>query len=124
MSSRWDQSLYGPEALIDGNLGTMCLTQAEANAWASVRVPAGTSIGYVAVQNRDDTYAYLLGSFELWLGTSYGHMGQLCGGPTASTPGPNLMWCRGVSHLPYVTVRQVGSARYLTIAELEVYRHA
>ena len=123
MSSVYHPSYYGPSTLTDGNLQTKCLSQSRVNSWASVRLPSGMAVGYVAIHNRADAYAYMLGSFEVWLGTTYGDLTEKCGGPTPSqsVAGPTMMWCRGVSHLPYVTMRQVGSARYLTIAEIAVY---
>ena len=94
-------------------------------------MPDGTPIGHVAVHNRYDGYWHMLGSFELWLGLDFGHHGDgaiKCGsgGPAEEAPqGPTVLWCRGISGFPYVTLRQISPERqyqFLAIAELEVYR--
>ena len=89
---------------IDGNMNTMCATTFSTRPWLSVRVPSGTAVGWVAVHNRRDAYANLIGSFEVWLGRSAGDVDPAtavqCGGgayDAANEPAPYVVWC-GVGH--------------------------
>lgn len=117
---------------IDGNLNTVCAsTTNTVNAWLSVRIAVGTQVRRVDVHNRRDVYAYALGlgSFEVWVGTSAGDITSSaavkCGGFSGDTDilgGVYPINCGGVSAGAFVTLRQVGDARYLTIAELNIFQ--
>ena len=119
--SRW----YPASNAIDGDLSTLAASSYQANAWLSVRVPTGSSIGLVAVHNRNDgsVYQNLLGSFEIWLGASAGARMRHCGswtGPTNSV-GPFVVSCSGASSGDWVTLRQLSAAGFLTVVEICVY---
>ena len=118
---------YGANTLIDGSLATVSATNLGVNNWASVRVAAGTPIAYVAVYNRVDSAAYQewLSPFEVWVGGYYGDVSSAsayrCAEMVVPTgAGPFMAPCYSVSTRAYVTVRQVGAARYLTIAEVKL----
>jgi len=96
------------------------LTIAASGNWVSVRVASGQAIGYVMVRNREDAYAYLLGNYEVWLGNSNGAETYQCGG-TKSADDNIASWCGGQTAYTHVTIKQVGAARYLSVAEVEVY---
>ena len=122
MSSQFAQ--YPGSNAIDGNYENFVASQWETDAWLSVRVPSNTAIGYVAVYMRRDAYAYLLGTFEIWLGASYGHRGYKCGESAwAQSHGnnPYWLWCGGLNQYGYVTILRTGAAGYLTFSELEAY---
>ena len=99
------------------------------NAWISVRVPSGSTIGRVAVVNRNDgtVYQSWLGTFEVYVGATAGDSSLVsayrCGSWTGTTNsvGPFVVDCGGVSGGQWVTVRQTRQRRLLTIAELRVY---
>ena len=128
MSSVWDSShSYDADQAIDGRMDTICATGLAVGSWLSVRVLAGTPIGRVMVHNRRDEYNHLLGSFEIWLGSSFGDTASgdavLCGGASfdaASEPSPYVVECGGVAR-SFVTLKRVGPAGYVAIAELEPY---
>jgi len=98
----------------------------------SMHVAHGTSIDYVAVYNRVDSVngAALLGEFEIWVGSSVGDTASTsavkCAGPIEApwsghnVVSPTVVSCQGAVG-DYVTLRQVGPSRYLTIVELEAY---
>jgi len=120
-------SLFPASNAIDGDLSSLCATSNEQQAWASVRVPPGTAVGAVGVYNRDDIEEYIrwLGAFDVWVGSSFGDLAVRCGewsGETTSA-GPYVIDCGGAVG-EYVTVRQLGAARYLTIAELVPHEYA
>ena len=120
--------IYGAANAIDGNMNNIAASNFQPNAWLSVRVPSGARIGLVAVYNRGDgeRYQELLGSFEVWVGTSAASQGTRCGGWSGTTRsvGPFVINCGGTSGGEWVTVRQVGNARYLTIGELLAFAEA
>jgi len=105
-------------------------------AWISLTLNAPTTVSSVAVYNRNDNYAYLLGAFTVWVsdtpasgaaGVSDGTARQ-CGSLVRSTAtlGPFVATCSPVVVGSYVTVRQEadGSSRpsgYLVIGEIEVH---
>ena len=130
---------YAATNLIDGNMNTVCATILGINNWASVRVAPATPVSYVAVYNRIDSAAYQawLSPFEVWVGRAFGDTLFLCASMSVPTgAGPFLASCGGATSNPqaccldwcsessicntYVTVRQSGEARYLTLAELLV----
>ena len=123
---------FAASNIFDGDMGTYCVTAAGVANWVSVAVPAGTPIGYVAVYNVQgvtDSWQSLLGSFEVWAGSSPGDTSSSsavkCGeasyrNPSGDDTEPYVLWC-GVSDLQHVTVKQTGGARYLLISELYVY---
>ena len=120
---------YPASNAVDGDLyGSLAASNYEVNAWLSVRVPAGTNIGLVAVYNRDDgeVYQNLLGSFEVWVGSTAGATAHRCGGWSGATNsvGPFVINCDGVSSGRWVTVRQTGDIRFLTITGLRVFERA
>ena len=49
---------FPASAIIDGDMATVCATNADVYNWASVRVAVGTPIAYVAVYNRIDSAEY------------------------------------------------------------------
>ena len=117
---------------IDGSLRTLCASKWQDNAWLSVQLPAGSAIDYVAIYNRADArkYADWLGLFEVYVGTVAGDTSSAstvkCGGPvsapwTPDAPTPFLVACPQGTSGAYVTLKQVGAARYLTILEMEAY---
>ena len=124
---------YQAQMAIDASYDTLCATRQAAGNWLSVQVtaPDGSSspaIGYVAVHNRRDQYAHLLGAFEVWVSTSAGTPTQssgavMCGSAAYDAqhePQPYMLHCSGATG-GFVTLKQTGQASYLSIAELEVY---
>ena len=59
---------------IDGSYSTHFASAAGSSNWLSVQVPTNTRIGYVAIHNRRDNYAYLMGSVQVWLGSYHHHL--------------------------------------------------
>ena len=58
---------HPPTACIDRNLTSICATNREANAWASVQLPEFTVVDRVVVHNRNDNnkeYQSWLSPFE------------------------------------------------------------
>ena len=128
MNAVYTGGAYTAAQAIDGSMSTICASTLARNPWLSVRVPGGTPIGYVAVHNRRDAYAYLLGNIEVWIGTSMGDTSAsavLCGAASytaAQEPAPYVLWCGGLSDRAYVTVRRVGvGSGYISVSELEAY---
>lgn len=122
---------YGAGMCIDNDVQTLCGTDSEASAWLSVRVSEGTRVGYVIVYNRVDapTLQHWLSPFEVFVGSSFGDAAVRCGPPieVPTGPGPFAVWCGDASDsggrsLSYVTIRHVGPARHLAVAELVIYR--
>jgi hypothetical protein len=123
--------LYPAFNAIDGDVNTMAISPSQNGNWLSVMVPTGTLIGNVAVYNRIDLTGFWpsqLGTFEIWVGPSPGSQASLCG--TASYRAlsgydtePYIIDCTDLASTgPFVTVRQVGPARYLALAEVEIYQ--
>jgi len=116
-------------ATIDGDLTTLCLSGYSAGAWLSVRVGSEQTVERVAVYNRDDSYAYLLGEIEMWAGSTYGDTSPTgvtrCGAsqtaPSTPSEDPIVFDCGGVRGKPYLTLRQLGAQRYLSIFEMKVF---
>ena len=131
MSSQMDGQTLSPYMCADGDPSTVCSTMVEKSAWVSVRAATSDSpeIHYVGVFNRPDReWQYLLGSFEIWLGTYYGDsasaLAHKCGSITAETKGvgPFVVDCRGHPRSgSFVTVKQTGTARPLSVAEVSLY---
>ena len=118
---------YNGDAVIDGDLETVCASLLGQNEWISVRVPDGTPIDYVAVYNRIDSYfdQVYLSPYEIWIGMYYGDTSSAFARRCAQEdvpvgPGPFLSGCGGTIAGSYVTLRQVGVQRYLTIPELAI----
>jgi len=111
--------------VMDGDYSTLAATNNAVNAWVSVQLESTVSVGRVKVYNRDDSPEYMawLSPFEVWVGQSPGATGTKCAGPVSIPPGsprPFELSCGGATG-SFVTVRLVGQARYLTLAELEVF---
>ena len=120
---------YPASNAIDGSLSSLAASKKALGNWLSVRVAPGTSIGYVAVHNRQDRQrlAALLGTFEVWVGSSYGDTTSAdavkCGEASYSASrnaAPYVLWC-GTSSGSYVTLKQTGKASFLTVCELQVF---
>lgn len=115
---------FAAQKAIDGDPSTLCASNQQVNAWLSVRLPSSTPIAYVSILNRGDSeeYAAWLSSFEVWVGSSFGDTSAVkCGELNVpAMAGPFVVNCAGAQG-KFVTLRQVGAARFLTIAELEVY---
>ena len=131
MSSMFDSALYPATNAIDSNPQTICATADATGSWLSVRVPPGSRIGYVAILNRQDSYAYFLERFTVWISPSAGQTGDgratQCTGPSAYDAAKPvteryLMLCNGAVG-SWVTLLKVGRG-YTTIAELEAYEWA
>jgi len=125
--------------LIDDNLVRWTRTKAGVNNWASVRVAAGTSVGYVAVHNwvgSADNRAKL-GDFEIWVGRAAGDTDTANGAvkcgessyeASKTEDEPYVLWCGEASSGwsdsdggEFITLKQVGESRELRLTELEVY---
>ena len=121
-------SAFPASNAIDGDdYNTLAASNYQTNAWLSVETPASSRIGLVAVYNRNDgeIYQNLLGSFEVGVGSAAGTISFLCGDYSGATNsvGPFVLNCGGTSVGRWVTVRQVGAARYLTPTGLRVYMY-
>ena len=88
---------------------------------------ASTPIGYVAVYNRRDRYAYLLLEIQVWVSTTAGDItsaqATLCGSAqydASHEPQPYVLYCDGATG-GYVTVKQTTHSGYLSVAELQPY---
>lgn len=104
-----------------------------ADEWLSVRVPAGSAIGYVAIYNRNDFQwaADMLNPFELWLTASAGTVSaesptaHRCGADlSAPMLGPVAIWCGGRSDLRFVTLILRAASdrtRLLSVGEVKVF---
>ena len=121
---------YPASNAIDGNPATLCASTIaqSSDQWLSVHVsvPYGQSIGYVAIHNRADGNPYegWLNPYELWLGSTLGGQSYQCVGQQTAGPGigPFATWCGGSPVFDHVTlVLRAGTARYLTIGEIEVF---
>ena len=92
-----------------------------------MRIPAGSAVSAVGVYNRRDNQVWL-GQFEILVGDQPGGGGaraRRCGGEQLSVHHgdalPRVVYCDEVLTGAYVTVRQLGEARYLSVAEVFVY---
>jgi len=114
--------------IYDGNPSTLAYTEG-ATPWISVQLASPSDVTSVAVYNRADSYAYLLGSFTVWVSDAYasGPTGVTsstatqCGGVQTSTAtlGPFTVPCSTKGS--YVTVRQEApGSGFLTIGEIQV----
>jgi len=124
---------------IDDVLDVWSKTEEAINNWVSVRVAAGTSVGYVAVYNWLGSAANRarLGDFEIWVGRAAGDTDTAngavkCGESSydASKPEeePYVLWCGEASSGwsdsdggEYITLKQTGVKRELRITELKLY---
>jgi hypothetical protein len=126
---------FGASRAIDRNFDTYCWSGVQLGAWFSVRIAVGMRLGYVAVFNTRFAAAPELGDFEVWISPSFGETNPAAGARrcgqasyVASQPAsePYVLWCgsasTGSSTGEYVTLKQLGAARSLIIAELNVYR--
>jgi len=128
MSSKYHDTLFSAGAAIDEDPETFASTNRQQNAWFSVRLVSVADIDYVTVRNRPDTpeYQAWLSPYEIWVGHSeadWSSTATRCGsGPVSSpaTAGPFSVACDGARGT-YVTLKQVGKARWLQIAEITVY---
>ena len=129
MSSSWDLAAFPAEQCIDDDRETLCVTDEGVNEWVSVRIDPTFVIDYVAVFNRlrPPEWQAWLGTFETFVGQSSGDTTSSaavrCSNGTVDAPataGPFMVWCGNVSG-SWVTLRQTGEARYVTIAELQVF---
>ena len=109
---------------IDGNVGTICATEEATGNWLSVQLPLGARVDYVAVYNRQDAFASLLGHFEIWLGHASGDVSDAnatkCGEgafDAAQEPAPYLVRCANATAGAHVTLRRPEFG-YVSIAEL------
>lgn len=130
LSSTYSWARWPAANTIDGNLNTICASKWQAGAWLSIALPAGSAIDYVAVYNRADVerYAGWLNPFEVWVGNTAGDLATKCAGPVSDpwTPGvvtPFVVACPAAVG-SYVTLKQTGQARYLTVLEMEAYTSA
>ena len=138
LSSVADESIAGAHLpasnAIDGRLDTLAASSNEMSPWLSVQVPAGSTISYVAVHNRDDSYNYQawLSPFEVFVGRVAGDTLRRCGDPmhVPVGAGPFMTDCGSAAAsvlggATFVTLRLMATTdprpRYLTIAELKVY---
>ena len=128
---------YAASKAIDGDIRSLAASgvlSAANDEWISVQMPAGATIDYVAVYNRDDyTWATaFLNPYELWLTAAPGTVtvesstAHRCGaGLVAPGLGPYMTWCGARSDLPYVTLIVRAAAapptRLLSLGELMVY---
>ena len=125
---------------MDDVLDQWLKTEEAENNWASVRVAAGTYVGYVAVYNwlGSASNRARLGDFEIWVGRAAGDRdtangavkcGESSYDESSLAEEPYVMWCgnqasRGWSDGgggEYITLTQVGASRELRITELKVY---
>jgi len=127
---------------IDDILDKWTKTEEGINNWVSVRVAAGTSVGYVAVYNWLGSAANRarLGDFEIWVGRAAGDTDTAngavkCGDSsyeeTKPEEEPYVLWCGEASSGwsdsdggEYITLKQVGDSRELRITELKAYDRA
>jgi len=134
------KTVYGvgewpPENCIDHDTSSapssLCASKNRNNNWISVKVAGSVTIGEVAVWNRDDNaeFAEWLGDFEVWIGDSTGGFtppsATKCGEASynaQTNARPYIISCAHVtSSGRYVTIRQVGLKRFLSLAEVQVF---
>ena len=129
LSSVYTSNGWLASAAIDGDLTTLCLSSYSVGAWLAVRVGSEAAVGRVDVYNRDDGYAYLLGEIEVWAGGTYGDTSATSAtrcaaaqtAPSAPREDPIVFDCAGVRGKPYLTLRQLGPQRYLSILEMKAF---
>ena len=130
MSSTFNAVAFPASNCVDGTGSSLCASDLEVNAWLSVRLPPDQRVDYVGVYNRADVDEYIawLGSFDIWRGSHFGDVGNAtqsahwCGAVDApATAGPFFVSCADAGLGDYVTLRQTGTARHLTIDELVAY---
>ena len=133
MSSTFSSDLSANYCM-DHVYSTICATGASSpgSNWIAVQLIPGTHVGAVAVHNRRDAYAYMLGSFEVWVGASAGDMSSesaaRCGEASydeQSEPDPYVIQCVGAmssESVTWVTVRQTTcpSTCIFALAEIDV----
>jgi len=116
------------EACFDGNLNTRCISSPSDENWISARVPQGTKVSLVAVYNQREGDMSQLGTVEIWLGSYPGASSEpdavRCGQfayLASSEPAPYVVACPYGASGTHVTVKQVGPARPLALAEVGIY---
>ena len=67
---------YEAALAIDGLYDTHCASGSGTDGWLSVEIPSNTRISYVALHNRRDGFANLMGTVQVWLGDSPGSRKQ------------------------------------------------
>ena len=134
MSSRYpDILLHGSKIvsfaapnLIDDETTTLGATNWGSDNWGSVQVAHGTLVDGVQVFNQVSEGVAVnqtwLSPFEVWLGDSYGDLKTKCGDTmhVPATAGPFNVSCgRGVE-AAFVTIKQVGRSRPLSMSQIMV----
>lgn len=124
-----DVGSFSIDKIFDKDVTSLVITSG-ATPWLSVRLASPAYVSSVAVYNRADNFAYLLGTFSVWVGNSYasGNAGvsaqtaTQCGVTTSTaTAGPFVVSCSPAVFGSHITVRQEAPAEgYLTIAEVVV----
>ena len=118
VSSSFDTSAYPVANLVDGDTASLIATTSGTGNWASIEIPPNTIVGYAAVYNRNGRYAYLLGDFEVYVGTAAEPYASLCDRVEGyAEAGPRIVRCHNAVG-DRVRLLQTGSARFLTIGEL------
>jgi len=119
------------EACFDGSFNTRCISSFSNENWISARVPQGAKVSLVAVYNQREGDMSQLGTVEIWLGSYPGASSESdavrCGEfayLAASEPAPYVVACPSGASGTHVTVKQVGPARPLALAEVEIYSDA
>ena len=125
--------------VIDDILDVWTKTEEATSNWVSVRVAAGTSVGYVAAYNwlGSATNRARLGDFEIWVGRTAGDTdtangavkcGESSYDESKSEEEPYVLWCGEASSGwsdsdggEYITLKQTGASRELRITELKIY---
>ena len=137
LSTTWNG--YPAYQAIDNNMDTICASQGlttAADLSLSVQVPAGSTIGYVAVYNRNDAAwaAAMLNPFEVWLTASPGTASTESSSAHKCADGlrdesvgtaPVMVNCGSRNDLRYVTIiiraGPTSPFRLLSVAEVRVY---
>ena len=120
-----DSVCYHAANAIDGNASTASVSTDESRAWLSVRIPSGTHVGAAVVQyTSSNAIVSELGAFEVWVGSLPGDTSSSavrCSSEAIADGGAgvHVIECSGASG-EYVTLRQLGEARQLTIVELTI----
>ena len=117
---------FHAELVIDGNVETICLSATGGREWVSVELATVLDVAHVEVINRQDGYAYILATFEIWIGDAFGDMRSLCGSATYDPSAAGQRYTVNCAQLStqsrgsHVTLQHRGSS-YLSIAELIVH---
>ena len=109
MSTPPFSAAYTAANAIDGDIGTIIATQqGPSGHWLSVRFDTPAAVSFIAVINRQDSLAYFIHCFNIWLGDSFAEFGTHCGGTqcydtTQPVSVPFMVGCDGVV-AEYVTL--------------------